>query len=246
MSRKRAKQIAWPITNRLQAGGVASFRANLGELTCCKGFESVCGAPAAKLSKGVRLATARTVKGLSRFYFDLDEGVVSESDPDTFDRLFQETNPAEQMKVLALFRRPLGKRTSLPEDCRSSAPPHAERFDLVWAVRERDVFAYDNSADSLRDALGLVHFYAGDKVVCFNYTLPGYVSAFIPTAVEAMGGWAFLPGTRGEGQKTMNYRTGEVGCHEFVHSAEIEPDRMQYHWVGKLARNWDDEPDLHA
>jgi hypothetical protein len=137
-----------------------------------------------------------------------------------------------------LFNRPLGKRSSVPENCQSTGVPYPARFDLVWAAQEADVLRFKNP-DELRDSLGLVHFYAGDKIVVFRYVLPDQVTAMVPTVIEAFGGWAFWPAGPDAEQRAVNYRTGQRGPCEFVHSAAVEPTTMQFRWVGEIGTNWD-------
>src|SRR3989442_8081796 len=42
---------------------------------------------------------------------------------------------------------------------------------------------------------------AGFSIVAFSYVLPGGASARIPTAVEALGGWAYWPARSGRVQR---------------------------------------------
>lgn len=142
-------------------------------------------------------------------------------------------------KVVALFRKPLGQRDTAPGCCRSWNPPFPERFSLVWASRERDV-SHALAADDLRDKLGLVHFYRGEKIVCFTYTLPAGILPLVPTCIEALGSWQYWPARPHQAQRSMDYRTGILGPREFVHAAEVDPRSMEYRWVGELGRNWDD------
>lgn len=234
----RASQIAQPLIARLLVGA-APFLGGLQELKCCRAYEAALGAPPARLSKKVPLSSARTLNEISRYYFDMEDGVFSSADLDGLDKMFQTTNSAEQKKVLDLFLRPLGKRSRPPRECHSPDPPNPERLDCVWVSLRKDVLKYPK-ADELRDALGLVHFRTGDKIILFEYNLPDHVSAFIPTTVEALSGWAFWPGLHGQAQRTVNYRTGDRGPREFVHAADIGPDLMRFRWLGTSSRNWDD------
>src|SRR5205085_10153473 len=128
------------------------------------------------------------------------------------------TNPQEQRKLLDLFQRPLGKRVNVPLGCQPSIPPYPDRFDLVWAVVDREM-PRNVSTDEIRDSLGLVHFCAGEHLVCFAYPSSERAFLLIPTCIEAMGGWAFWPPIQGDSQRTVNYHTGVGGPREFVHSA---------------------------
>jgi hypothetical protein len=168
---------------------------------------------------------------------DSGVGLISEDDRKSIALLLQQSNPTEQRKVLTLFRRPLGKRTGIPAACRSSPPPYRERFDMAWALRERDLA---ETADQARDALGLVHFRRGEDLVFITYRLAGNISPRVPTVVEAMGGWAYWPARDLGNQTSLDYHKGIRGLQEFVHSADVPPGTMRVRWMGRLMRNWDD------
>jgi hypothetical protein len=139
---------------------------------------------------------------------------------------------------MAFWVRPLGKRASPPAACGSV--PHPERFDLVWA------YAWPIppsplvlAADQLRDLLGLVTFRKGAELVEFRYPRDAAGVMGVPTAVEALGGWAFVPAGEGRPQMTYNYRTFEPGIAEFVHAAQVVPRDCRFRWIGTLTREWD-------
>jgi len=237
----RVEQVAKRLTDILKTEGADPFATDLSHLKCFRGFEAVWGCPEAGDLGGARLASGTTVADLCRYYFDVDSGLglISEADRESIAVSLQKTNPAEQRKVLALFQRPLGKRTGVPASCRSSPPPYPERFDMVWALREHDLPPHV-TADDTRNALGLVHFRKGGDLVFFTYLLPGSTSPRVPTAVEALGGWAYWPAKDLRKQTTMDYSKGTPGPREFVHSADVPPDTMGVRWMGRLARDWDD------
>jgi hypothetical protein len=166
-------------------------------------------------------------------------GLISEDDRNSIAILLQETNPAEQRKVLALFHRSLGKRTGVPDYRLSSPPPYPERLDMVWAVREHDLPPH-LTADDARNLLGLVRFRKGGDLVFFTYLLPAGTSPRVPMAVEALGGWAYWPARDLRKQTTMDYCKGTPGPREFVHSGDVPPDTMGVRWMGRLARDWYD------
>ena len=237
----RVEQIAQPLIDTLKAEGARPFARDLSRLNCLRGFEAVWGCPDAGDLGGARLASGTTVTDLCRYYFDMDSGLglISEDDRNSIALLLQETNPAEQRKVLGLFHRPLGKRTGVPASCWSSPPPYPERFDMVWAVREHD-FPTHLTPDDARDLLGLVRFRKGGDLVFLTYLLPRSTSPRVPTAVEALGGWAYWPAKDLPNQTTMDYSKGTPGPREFVHSADVPPDTMGIRWMGRLARDWED------
>jgi hypothetical protein len=153
--------------------------------------------------------------------------------------MLRSTDPDQQRSLLGTLGRPLGKRSEPPGVPEGLSVPHPERFDILWAVRCSDLKGF-GSPDEVRDSLGLTHLRPFFKIVAFNYVLPAGVSARIPTAIEALGSWAYWPAPATEAQRTMNYRTGEAGPEEFVHEAVIPPDTMRYEWVGEISGNWDD------
>ncbi len=232
-----------PLIQMLQSEGPRGITNGLSRLQCWRGFESGWRAPVARHVNGNPMATAMTVAALCRHYFDFDPGggLISHEEYDSVVLLVQKTNADDQRKLTALFLQPLGKRKRVPAQCQSSRLPYPGRFDMVWALRERDIPGHANP-DEIRDTLGLVHFRAGEDVTLFTYTLEEQCTLRVPTVVEAMGQWAFWPAARAEQQRTLNYRDGRAGPREFVHSAEINPRSMRPRWVGRLARNWDDVP----
>jgi len=246
---QRAKHIARPIAGILRTKGPDHFSKDPYCPNClgnCRAFEPVLGAPpATKITDDV-LATAHGLTAISRFYFEEDSGlgIASGSDVENLRSMFHRQNQRDQQKLLALFKRPLGKRAAPPDSCLSSSLPYPERFDIVWAVREKDMAGYV-TADSIRDCLGLVHLRTAEELIVFTYPLPESLRAFVPTAIEALGGWAFWP-VRGQAQRTLDYRTGEQGPREFIHSAAIPPGSMRYRSTGKLSRNWDDSQAIPA
>lgn len=237
----RVQDLANPLATSIRALGPEVLDGNLMLLQCCRGFESTWGAPSASLSRTDKLTSAKTITELVRHYLGADPsgGVVAAGDYAALERLLKQKNIAEQKKLLALFKRPLGRRDSSPANCRSWGPPYLERFSLVWASREKDV-PHSVAADDLRDMLGLVHFRRGEKVICFGYQLPSGTTARIPTSVEALGSWQYSPARPRQRQRSVNYQTGARGPREFVHAAEVDPGGMEYRWVGELGRNWDD------
>jgi hypothetical protein len=105
VSVSRVEQIAWPLIDTLKTEGADPFARDLSRLGCFRGFEAVWGCPEAGDVGPARLASATTVNGLCRHYFDMDTGLglISEDDHDSIVALLQNTNPAEQRKVLGLF-----------------------------------------------------------------------------------------------------------------------------------------------
>jgi len=166
-------------------------------------------------------------------------GLISKDDLNSIAFLLQNANPVAQRKALALFQRPLGKRRGVPASCKSLPPPYNERFDMVWSLREEDLAAL-KTTDDVRDALGLVHFRKGEDLLFLTYMLTSRTSPRTPTAIEALGGWAYWPHRNLGEQSTMNYYKGTRGPREFVHSADVSPDTMGVRWMGRLVRNWDD------
>lgn len=238
---RRAADLATPLVRTLRTDGPARFRASLAGLACCRAFEAYWQSPPAGISKKATLTTVRTVGELCRYSFDEDPGAagISPAIYNSILALFRQTNPAEQRKVQALFKRPLGRRKSIPESCRACDPPYVDRLSIVWASGEEEVRKYSD-ADALRNALGLVRFQAGNDLVAFSYVLPEDTRALIPTSVEAMGGWAFWPARGGAEQRTMDYNTGSRGPREYIHPAEVAPAAMHYRSLGSSKRNWDD------
>ncbi|HXX24952.1 MAG TPA: hypothetical protein VEO19_17570 [Terriglobia bacterium] len=237
----RVQQVARPLADTLKTDGPEPFARDLPRLNCFRAFEAVWGCPEAGDVVGDRLASGITVTRLCRYYFDMDSGLglITEDDRRSIAVSLQRTNPAEQRKVLALFQRPLGKRKGFPDTCRSSPPPYPERFGMVWAVREHDLPPH-LTPDDARNLLGLVGFHKSEDLVFFIYQLSGGTLPRVPTAVEAMGGWAYWPAKDLRKQTTMDYSKGTSGPREFVHSADIPPETMGVRWMGRLAREWDD------
>jgi hypothetical protein len=110
---------------------------------------------------------------------------------------------------------------------------------MVWAVREHDLPPHA-TADDARNLLGLADFRKGGDLVFFTYLLPEGASPRVPTAVEALGAWAYWPAKDLRKQTTMDYSRGTPGPREFVHSGDVPPDTMGIRWTGKLARDWDE------
>jgi len=110
---------------------------------------------------------------------------------------------------------------------------------MLWAVREHDLPA-QLTPDDARNLLGLVRFRKGEDLVFFTYSQTVGTPPRVPTAVEALGGWAYWPARDLRKQTTMDYHKGTPGPHEFVHSADVPPDTMSIRWLGRLARDWDD------
>jgi hypothetical protein len=187
------------------------------------------------------LAHVCTTDSLFRYYLtgDVSAGFASPDSLAALEVTLRSTDPDDQRSLLARLGRPLGKRSDPRALCGGLGVPHPERFDILWAVCYNDLKGF-GSPDEVRDSLGLTHLRPFFKIVAFNYLLPGGVSARIPTAIEALGSWAYWPATATEAQRTMNYRTGKLGPEEFVHEAVIPPDTMRYEWVGEISGNWDD------
>lgn len=236
-----AGELAEALVALLRDEGARCIEDGIGRLLCCRGSESSWRAPLASRAGSVPVATATSVTNLCRHYFDLDVsgGLFTRARYDSVAALAKAPHVDDRRKFMALFQRPLGKRSGPPGDCGAANPPHPERFDMLWVVRERDV---QRDADEVRDSLGLIHFRRGGDLVIFVYNLPDTVRLRTPTAVEALGGWAYWAAEPGKQQRTMNYRDGTPGPREFVHSAEVDAATMEPRWVGNLARNWDDAP----
>jgi hypothetical protein len=237
----RVQEVAKPLIDVLKTEGAEPFARDLSRLNCFRGFEAVWGCPEAEDVVGDRLASGITVTELCRYYFEMDSGLgpITEDDRRNIAVLLQKTSPAEQRKVLALFQRPLGKRKGVPDSCRSSPPPYIERFDMVWAMREHDLPAH-LTPDDARSLLGLVRFRKGEDLVFFTDPQTVGTPPRVPTAVEALGGWAYWPAKDLRKQATMDYSKGTPGLREFVHSAEVPPETMGVRWMGRLAHDWDD------
>jgi hypothetical protein len=187
------------------------------------------------------LAHVCTTDSLFRYYLagDPSAGFASPDSLATLELTLRSTDREDQRSLLARLGRPLGKRSDPPALCGGLAVPYPERFDILWVVRYDDLKGL-GTPDEVRDSLGLTYFRRFFKIVAFNYLLPGGASARIPTAIEALGSWAYWPARATEAQRTMNYRTGKPGPEEFVHEAVIAPDTMRYEWLGEISRSWDD------
>ena len=237
----RAVDLAKPLAQMLKTDGPVRFSDSLRDLACCRAFEAYWQSPPDGISKKATLTSVATVTALSRYSFEDDPGAggISPSAYDSIVTWFRQTNPGEQKKVLALFKRPLGKRKGVPDSWHDYDPPYTDRLSIVWTCKEADVVKHSDP-DELRNTLGLVHMRAGDDLVAFSYPLPKDTPALIPTSVEALGGWAFWPAPKGAEQRTMDYNAGNLGPREYVHPAEVVPTTMRYRLVGTLSQNWDD------
>jgi len=122
--------------------------------------------------------------------------------------------------------------------------PYPARWNTVWVTTKDEVASYI-SLDELRDALGLTHCRENDYVLVFSYALGSTGNTRVPMAIEGLGGWAWWPASPGDEQRSINYRTGEIGPREFVHSADAIPaGAVRIQTKGRLLRNWDDSPPL--
>jgi hypothetical protein len=113
---------------------------------------------------------------------------------------------------------------------------HIDRLNILWAILEDELPS--GTPDEIRNVLGLTHLLRGESLVCFYYTF-GASDLRSPTAMEAMGGWAFWPARPGETQQTVDYKTGKSGPKEFVHAASVPPATMRLKLFGILECNWD-------
>lgn len=207
----------------------------LGRLQCWRGHESGPRLVASKIPP--RLATCRSTLDILRYHLSDDPaGVVAR--PETLAALehtYRLTDEADQRCAMALWVRPLGKRAAPPPTC--GTLPHPERFDLVWAFPWQAPYN-KKSADLFRDLLGQVTFPRGAQLVAFHYPRAAAGAVALPTVVEALGGWAFVPAKPGKPQMTYNYCTGRPGAAEFVHVARAPPEECRFTWFGSLTREW--------
>ncbi len=228
----RITGVAQILISALKAGDISDC---LYLLKCCRGFEKVWGAPFAGNTATGPMASATTLTDLWRWYFNKDP--MNPVSLGHLEHVLCRADPAHQQAFLKLHDLPLGKRDTPPRWKDLKAPSN-ERYDIVWAVREDDVGSY-NDADKMRDDLGLVHHKQGATLVLFGFVFTEEFAARIPTVVESSGWWPFWPGTLEDGQRTMNYLTGQLGPREFVHPSGVGQGKMKCRCVGKLGRNWD-------
>lgn len=208
----------------------------LSVLQCWRGHDP--GPAVAAAGAPERLATCRTTLDILRHHLEDDPaGVVAR--PETLQALvrrYQVADETSQTLEMALWRRALGKRTSSPEVC--GRLPHPERFDLVWAFPWEAPYQAQ-TADELRDTLGLVSFSFGKgaQLIAFHYPSEIAGELAVPTVVDGLGAWAFVPAAPGEIQRTYNYRAREPGAPEFVHGALVPPTACRFMWVGTTTRD---------
>jgi hypothetical protein len=243
----RAQQIAAALA-RLLASGPDEWAANLMDvLQWCKGFEKEWDAPVARGAEGVIFVT---VQRLRRFrevmgklppygsFSPMDEAYQQEEAID------KEVNAGGTWadSLLLEFSRALAEGRVPRKAGKAPDAPYPARWSIVWVAIKDEVDSYI-SLDELRDALGLTHCRENDYVLVFSYTLGSTRNARVPTAIEGLGGWAWWPASPGNEQRAINYRTGEIGPREFVHSAdEIPAGATRIQIKGRLLRNWDDSP----
>jgi hypothetical protein len=216
-------------------------------LQWCKGFEKEWDAPSAQGVEGVLLVTVQRLRRFRDVMAKLAPyGSFSpmQEDHQQQEAIDQELNVGGPWadSLLEGFSRALAGGRAPRKLGRAPDAPYPARWNIVWVTAKDDVALYV-SLDELRDALGLTHCRDDDYVLVFSYTLASTRNLRVPTAVEALGGWAWWPASAATEQKAMNYRTGIPGPREFVHSAdEIPPGAMRIQTKGRLSRNWDDPP----
>ena len=207
----------------------------LEQLACWRGREATPWQPASNVPR--RLATCRTTLDILRHHLDSDPGgsAPRREALESVRHRYQHTDEDDQRREMALWARPLGKRTAPPAAC--GPLPHPERFDVVWAFPWRAPYS-ERGPDELRDVLGLVSLTRGMELVVFHYTAAQTGEVAEPTAVEVLGGWAYLPAPPGTPQMTYDYRKLQRGAPEFVHAARVPPASCRFTWLGALTRDW--------